>query len=472
MFRTVLSHFLWITFLLISGCVRSANDSQVIAGSEQSEATQKLLERNKMFEKKIYSVADSVHVAIGYTVSANSMIIGDDGVIIVDPGNAPSFSQQVADEFAKITDKPIKAIIYTHSHTDHVGGASVFYRADQGIQVWARDNFNSEERRNHETTITSGARPSNTQGFDLLPEQKIGVGIAIPPAVRPAGSMMRDGQPAIRSASNKVMPTHTFTVDRQKIEIAGVKIELVKAPGETDDQLYVWLPQQSVLFAGDNFYQSWPNTYPLRGTARRSVRNWIASLSKMIAQRPVAVVGGHTTPITENALQVLTNYRDGLQWVYQKTIEGAKQYLSPDELIEYAALPPELAKLDYLQDYYGSVEGTVRDIYSQSLGWFDGNPLNLHREKPTIEAARIAKLAGGISNLKIQAKMAMSNGDALGAAKIANNILLLEPDNKEFNLLMADALATIGENSFNAPVRNYTLSSSNRYRNKAETSSK
>ena len=107
----------------------------------------------------------------------------------------------------------------------------------------------------------------------MQPQQKIGVGIAIPPAVRPAGSIMRDGQPSVQARPNRVQPTHTFASERQSLEIAGVKIELVKAPGETDDQLYVWLPEERVLFAGDNFYQSWPNTYPLRGTARRSVRD-------------------------------------------------------------------------------------------------------------------------------------------------------------------------------------------------------
>ena len=466
--------------LAITACQNEATSEVVsssipVTGTPQavapSEATQRLLERNKMFEEKIYQVADNVYVAIGYTVSANSMIVGDDGVIIIDPGNAPQFSVKVAEAFKEITDKPVKAIIYTHGHGDHTNGTPAFYQADQGIQIWQRDNYGSEAARNQETGITGGARASNTQGFDLLPEQKIGVGVAIPPSVQPTGGMMSDGQqgqPAAQPQRRQaVLPTHTFAGERETIEVAGIRIEMVKAPGETDDQLYVWLPETKVLFAGDNFYQSWPNTYPLRGTARRSVRDWINSLTKMVNEAPEVLVGGHTTPITENSLQVITNYRDGLQWVYDRTIEGAKQYMTPDELVSYVALPPHLADLDYLQEYYGSVWGSVRDIYVQDLGWFDGDPLNLHRESPTKQAQRVVDLVGGIDALKEKARSAMVSADLLGAAQFAQSILALEPDNTEFNLLMADALAAIGEATFNAPARNYTISSANRYRARA-----
>ena len=175
--------------------------------AQQSEATHRLLERNKMFEPDIIQVAANVYTAIGYQVSTNTMIIGDDGVIIVDPGVSVPGARRVRAEFEKITDKPIRAIIYTHGHRDHTGAASVFFDPDAGIQVWARSNYGSETARLVEAGLEGGARPSNTQGFDLLPEQKIGVGIAIPPERRQPGNLMTDGEASGASAPTQRPPT-------------------------------------------------------------------------------------------------------------------------------------------------------------------------------------------------------------------------------------------------------------------------
>lgn len=439
----------------------------VSTASAQSEATMRLLDRNRMFEEQIINVADNVYTAIGYTVSANSMIVGTDGVVIVDPGQLPAASLRVRQEFERITDKPVRAIIYTHSHPDHTNGAVAFFDEGEEIQVWQRDNFGSETGRQAEAGLSGGARPSNTQGFDLPDEQRISVGIAIPPPRPPRGGVNSAGLSTdlIESATRPgtVPPTHVFNEDRVSLEIAGIRLDLVAAPGETDDQLYVWLPEQRVLFAGDNFYQSWPNVYPLRGTARRSARAWIASLASMMAEDPLVLVGGHTTPITEDTMTVLTNYHDALKWVHDRTIEGAAKYLTPDELVEYAALPDHLADLDYLQDYYGSVWGTVRDIYAQDLGWFDGNPLNLHRENPVQQARRMADLVGGVDELLARAHAEMESGDELGAAQLAWHVTKLQPESADAFQLLGEALAVVAERTFNAPARNYTFSSSNRY---------
>ena len=141
--------------------------------------------------------------------------------------------------------------------------------------------------------------------------------------------------------------------------------------------------------------------------------------------------------------------------------------MTPDELAAYAALPEHLAKLDYLGDYYGSVSGTVRDIYAQDLGWFDGDPLNLHRESPRKQSERLAELAGGADALMRKAREALAKDDPLGAAQLAQHVIRLRPGDAAAKLLMADALAIVGERTFNAPARNYTLSYSNRLRRQA-----
>ena len=198
------------------------------------------------------------------------------------------------------------------------------------------------------------------------------------------------------------------------------------------------------------------------------MRDWINSLTAMIDEQPETVVPGHTAPM-QDATTVLTNYRDAMQWVLDRTVEGARAHLTPDELIEYTQLPDHLVDLDYLQDYYGSRWGTVRDIYAQDLGWFDGNVLNLHRESPQIQAQRLAALLGGVDALAAKARQAFANGDHLGAAQLSDAWSRLAPDNPEPWSILADALSVIGEQTFNAPARNYTLSSANRARKMAES---
>ncbi len=444
------------------------------AVAQESPATKRLLARHAAeFNEDVVRVADNVYTAIGYTVSANSMIVGEDGVVIIDPGQMVSASRRARAAFEEITGKPVKAVIYTHGHGDHTNGAGAFVDEGADVQVWARSNFQSETARMVRAGLQGGVRPVNTQGFDLKPEQKIGIGVAIPPDGRPAGNMMRDGMRgagggAGRGPAGLVLPTHRFSEVRRTIEVAGIKLELVAAPGETDDQLYVWYPAQRVVFAGDNFYKSWPNVYPLRGTARRDALDWIESLTKMLAEKPTHLVGGHTRPILDDAEEVLKNYRDALQYVYDETVQGAKQFKTPDELVASIRLPERLAELDYLADYYGSVEGTIRDIYAQNLGWFDGDPLTLHRESPRKQSQRVADLAGGVEALLVKAREALANDDPLGAAQMAQHVSRLRPDDATARLLMADALDIIGERTFNTTTRNYTLAYANRLRRQAD----
>ena len=184
----------------------------------------------------------------------------------------------------------------------------------------------------------------------------------------------------------------------------------------------------------------------------------------MIQEGPELLVAGHGNPVTEDVVEQLTNRRDAMRWVYDRTIEGAKQHMTPDELVEYAALPERFASLDYLADYYGSVPGTIRQIYAQRLGWFDGDPLNLHRESPLEQSQRIADWLGGADQMLARARTALADGDALGAAQLAQHVMRLRPDDSEPKLLLADALDALGEETLNTPVRHYSFSYANRLR--------
>ncbi len=447
--------------LLLASTISMASPQLAIA--KDSEATQELKEQSVELQRDIVKVADGVYTAVGISPANISMIVGETGLIIVDTGMSRSHAEEALAEFRKISSLPIVGVIFTHGHGDHTGGAAAF-TADGSPQVWARANFGSEGEAFTSAGLTiQNARGAKQGGFRLPPEQRINNGVALP--FYPA---KEDGA---FTENQSVAPTDTFSEPRKAINIAGVNIELVVAPGETDDGLYVWLPEQKVVFTGDNFYASWPNLYAIRGTPYRDIQAWAATTDLMLQEGPDHVVPGHTRPIIgkEAATGALTDYRDAIDFVFDKTVEGINKGLTPDELVAYVKLPDQLASRPYLREYYGNVEWAVRAIFSGYLGWFDGNPTNLFSLPPMAEAERMATLAGGKEALLANARDALVSGDAQWAAQLSDFLIALDPQAAEPKIIKADALTNIAENLLTATGRNYLLTSAAELRNSAST---
>jgi alkyl sulfatase BDS1-like metallo-beta-lactamase superfamily hydrolase len=422
-----------------------------VVSAQDNEATRLLKARTAEFDREVIKVTDGVYTAVGYSVQPVSMIVGNDGLIIVDTGIDTTSAEQVLADFRKITDKPIKAIVLTHSHGDHTGGVPVF--VGQGAPpIWARSNFGSESDPLNAAGLTfNNVRGARQGGFKLPPEKRINNGVA------QAYWPKRGG--AIFHSDDKVGPTHTFSEPRRRLEIAGVKLELVAVNAETADALYLWLPEKRVLFSGDNFYKSWPNLYAIRGTMYRDVRSWADAIDMMLQEGPDYLVPGHTRPVIGKAkiAEMLTDYRDAIRFVFDKTIEGMNKGLTPDELVDYVKLPERFAGKDYLREYYGNVQWAVRQIFNAHLGWFDGNPTNLFSLSPREEAQHMAKLAGGRDALLAKARQALAGEDYQWAAQLSDHLLALDAAAGAPRLIKAEALEALAENLLTATGRNYYL---------------
>ncbi|NNJ24308.1 alkyl/aryl-sulfatase [Alienimonas chondri] len=423
---------------------------------EPEAATAALRAQGEQFEEEIVTVSDGVFVAVGYSPANVGLIVGENGAVVIDTGMSVDDGRRIAAEFRKLTDKPVRAIVFTHSHGDHTGGAAAFLElADEKPQVWAHENFGSEAR----PLLAGGVsfqrvRGARQAGFMLPPEDRINNGVA------PARYPKRGGNAF--EAGREVKPSQFLAEESRTVEVGGVTIELVAAPGETNDELFVWHGASRTLFAGDNFYRSFPNLYAIRGTPNRSVRLWADSLDKMVDRDAAALVGGHTDPVLgeEQVREVLTDYRDAVQYIHDETVAGMNRGLTPDELAATVRLPERLANKEYLRPFYGHPEWGVRSVFAGYLGWFDGNPTNLFRLPPKEEAERFAKLAGGAENLRSAAREALEGGDgadAQWAAQLADRLLALDPEDQAAKNLKADALTQLARRSVTATARNYYL---------------
>lgn len=418
--------------------------------AQAENPSQQLAAHSEEFRQEVIRVADGVHVAVGFGLANSILIEGTDGVIVVDTMEGAGAARAVKAEFDKITTKPVKAIIYTHNHYDHIMGAKIFAGDDQP-EIYA-----------HRTTMAYVERARSLFRGAMLPRNFRQFGIALSEEDRlNAGIGPRLVLNGAVAGSQFLAPTKTVGNGRTELEIAGVRLDLVHAPGETNDQLYVWLPEKKVLLPGDNYYKAFPNLYAIRGTPYRDPSDWVVSLEKMLAEEPHYLVPSHTRPIIgrDRVREVLTDYHDAIEFVLEETIAGMNRGLTADELVLAVRLPARLAKKPYLQEFYGTVAWSVRAIYSGNLGWFDGNPTSLFPLSPHDRAGRMAELAGGEAALLDAARKALDSGDFQWAAELADHVMLLDPDGADARRLKADALLALGVRQKSANARNYYITS-------------
>ena len=385
-------------------------------------------EHRNEFRRDIIEVTDGVYSGIGFGLANSIMIETSDGLVIVDTLGSEERATEMLEEFRKISSKPIKAIIYTHNHLDHIGGTTIFAKEGKP-EIYAQENilYNID---NISTTIRPiiFERSARQFGIPLSEEKIIHQGI---------GGFLEINAD---STLGLLRPTITFN-DKLDLKIDDLEIELAHVPGETDDHLYVWLPDQKAVMVGDNFYRTFANLYAIRGTKFRNPMEWVHSIDKIRKLDAEYLIPSHSRPIVgkENIAKALQDYRDGIQFVHDQTIRHINKGLLPDEIVQKVKLPPHLANSPYLQEFYGSISSYVRSVFSGYIGWFSGNITELHPLDNSVKAQKIRELAENSVSLNDAAKNALENGEFQWAMELADILLALNPDDENSKKIKAQA---------------------------------
>ena len=434
----------FILIALILSCSEGSDNKPV---TEKLSSVEGLEKHSEEFTPKIYSYDNGIHMAVGYGIANSIMVEGETGNIIIDASDSTFEAELVYKQFREINSNPIKAIIYTHNHGDHTFGAAYYYNLfEDKPDVIAHESTDYYvERIMGILNPIISKRSTRMFGTELPDEEVINVGI---------GPYLGVSQ----SPVGYIKPTITFEKEL-KLSISGIDIELYHAPGETNDQLFVWLPQKQALMPGDNLYKTFPNLYTIRGTTHRDVKGWVQSLDHMRSFNPEYLFPSHTRPLSgPEVMETLTLYRDAIQYVHDQTIRLMNKGYYPDQIIEMIQLPETVAKSPFVNEFYGTVRWSVKSIFNGYLGWFNGNISDLDPLSRAEEAERFTRLAGGETVLFSELEKAVERGDMQWALQLSDRLIALNYKNKETKKLRAEAARFIGEKSSNPNKRNYLLS--------------
>ncbi|TRY70615.1 hypothetical protein TCAL_06133 [Tigriopus californicus] len=445
---TALGGIFVLVFLYLIGTKQYRFSPKVTFTARHVPVHPELKNHSKTFQKEIIPIAENVHVAIGFGLANSILIEGTDCCIIIDTLECDEAAEEVREAFRAITKKPIKAVIITHFHPDHAYGIGCFL--DDNPDVIA-----------HETTRKFLEQVANIRSL-----------ITYSRGMKQFGSLLGEGMHENSGIGGKLRfgPSNGFklfnptvTVSKQlEVTYGGITLEIIHAPGETEDQLMIWWPEKKILFPADNIYTAFPNIYAIRGTMARDPLLWISALDKMLSLQPEILIPQHTRPLSGKAeiKSTITAYRDGIQFIHDQALKWMNQGCNEIETAQKVAecFPNALKSHPYLKEFYGTIKWGTRGIFHHYLGWFGGQPSSLHKLSTLKRSQNIVKVVGNENALFEKALIAMKTKHYQFALEICD--VLLESGWTWMNKVRAikiESLCQLAELAISANARNWYL---------------
>ena len=157
----------------------------------------------------------------------------------------------------------------------------------------------------------------------------------------------------------------------------------------------------------------------------RDTLQWVKAVDLMRKLKPKLLVPQHTRPIEGSAEinEILTSYRDAIQIVHDQTVRYMNKGLFPDEITRKVTLPPHLSDHPFLQEFYGTVEWSVKGVFCTYMGWFSGKASELHPMERIEHSMAMMDLAGGPEKMEQKMKEVFFEGKYKWALELADAMI-------------------------------------------------
>jgi alkyl sulfatase BDS1-like metallo-beta-lactamase superfamily hydrolase len=409
-----------------------------------------------LIEDGLFEVVPGIYQLRGYDLSVMSVIEGETGVIVIDPLIS---SETAAAAFALYTrhrgQRPVRAMIYTHSHADHFGGVKGIITEEQvaagEVQVIAPDGFMHHAVAENVFAGTAMLRRAGYMygaALEVGPAGQIGTGL---------------GQTTSTGTVSLITPTVDITHTGQRLTIDGVEIEFQLTPGtEAPAEMNFYFPQHRALCAAENTSHTLHNILTIRGAVVRDAHAWAHYLTETIdlwGDQLDVVFASHHWPTwgRDRAVEFLAMQRDMYLYLHDQTLRMLNQGYTGAEIAEALEMPPALEQQWHTHGYYGSVSHNVKAIYQRYMGWYDANPANLWPHPPEAAASRYVAAMGGRDGALAVARRAWDDGDYRWCAEVGKHLVFADATDSEARNLLADALEQLGFGAENGTWRNAFL---------------
>lgn len=416
----------------------------------------------------LFKVVDGIHQVRGYDISNMTIIEGRSGWIVVDPLTArETAAAALALARKHLGERPVVAVIFTHSHGDHFGGIDAILPAVKDpavLRVIAPLRFTEEATsENVLAGIAMGRRATYMYGWKLArsPRGHVDTGLGKPPAA---------GEIGFRE------PTDLIDRTPQELTIDGVRFVFQYTPeSEAPAELTFYLPEHRAFCGAEIVSHTMHNLYTLRGAKVRDALKWSGYINQAIELFGNAdvVFAGHSWPIwgNERVVDYLKKQRDTYRYIHDQTLRLANLGYTPNEIAERVELPASLRPVFANRGYYGTVRHNVKAVYQFYFGWYDANPAHLNPLPPVEESAKYVAAMGGAAKVIEQGRAAYDAGEYRWAATLLNHLVFAEPENADAKTLLAATYDQLGYQAESGPWRDVYLTGAYELRHGAQGSS-